>query len=110
MLLISSSECGALKVEHLGLENMRVEVEAPFGNVRYCGPTPETAKARAEGKDSQAPAFLPVRVSASEILRPPRNSGGLLGSWGRWGGGEFWSLACLKGEGLSSGYAGATGP
>lgn len=88
MLLIYSSECGALKVEHLGLENMRVEV-APFGNMRYCGPTPETAKARAEGKDSQVPAFLPVRVSASEVLRPLRNSGVLLGSWGRQGGGEF---------------------
>lgn len=62
VLLIYSSECGTLKFELWGLENIRVEVEAPFGQVRYCGPMlGDVVKARAEGKDSQIPTFLPVR-------------------------------------------------
>lgn len=81
MLLIYSSECGALKSELLGLENMHVEVETPFGQVQYCGPVwCEVGKARAEGKTSQALAFLPVRSSGLRgILKDFWEVGG---SWG----------------------------
>lgn len=62
-----------------------------------------SVKARAEEKDSQVPAFLPVRSSGLRgVLEDFWQVGGRLRR------GEFWSLACSKGEGMSSGYTGAT--